>query len=677
MATPSPLFVRAAPLDGRALTRATLALGMPFVALGLALLSSELTRAHPFLFFYPAVLVSAALGGRWLGLLACGISALMVSMFLLPPPFTSHAWLALGVFLAVGVAFVGVQQRLTQARADKAERLATIQRDLAELSAMQARLERVNEEVVEAREFLENVLESSTEYSIIAKDLERRILGWNAGARRNYGYTPQEIIGRSSDVLHTADEVRRGAVAALHRQALEEGKATGLFHRRRKDGSEFLARVVITRRSDAKGNPVGYLLVSHDVTAEQLHLERQRFLAEVSEALQASLDYRATLTRLAKLVVGFLGDGCRVDVLERASPLERTWVVEASPEHADLTTALERLNPDHCRLTDEMRSEGRPRLFSQLSPEALGAMMRDSSRRPELEALYGAATLFAPIMLREEPIAFLTVVSRQGARALDLNDLSLTEELARRTALALDNARLYELARQAIQARDQVLGVVAHDLRNPLSAVLVAAALVEQRSVDESLRAPVATIERAARRMNRLISDLLDVTRIEAQGLSLETAPVYAAQAVRDAVEAERPLAEAASLELDVELEPNLPEVLADRDRLQQIFENLIGNAIKFTPAPGRVVVGATKRARDVLFFVKDSGLGVDPEHLPHLFDRFWQGDAQRRRGAGLGLPIVKGLVLAHRGEIWVESTLGQGTSFFFTLPSASSPGGA
>jgi len=169
--------------------------------------------------------------------------------------------------------------------------------------------------------------------------------------------------------------------------------------------------------------------------------------------------------------------------------------------------------------------------------------------------------------------------------------------------------------------------------------------------------------------MSRLIQDLLDVTRMEAGQLAIEQARVRTAQLVSEALEAEKPLASSASLELQLDLSPDLPDVWADRDRLLQIFENLIGNALKFTEPGGRVLVGAAARDDEALFWVADTGVGIAAEDVPHLFDRFWQARKAARHGAGLGLPIVKGIVEAHGGRVWVESTLGRGTTFFFTIP--------
>jgi signal transduction histidine kinase len=181
---------------------------------------------------------------------------------------------------------------------------------------------------------------------------------------------------------------------------------------------------------------------------------------------------------------------------------------------------------------------------------------------------------------------------------------------------------------------------------------------------------PTETIHRSANRMKRLINDLVDVTMVEAGQLGLDRASVSARQLLAEAVEVQRPLAASASVEVYVDLERKLPDVWADPHRLLQVFENLIGNAIKFTPAGGRVTVGASPREREVLFRVSDTGYGISPTDLPHVFDRFWQA-RKGRDGAGLGLPIARGIIAAHGGRIWVESTLGRGTTFSFTVPRA------
>jgi signal transduction histidine kinase len=224
-----------------------------------------------------------------------------------------------------------------------------------------------------------------------------------------------------------------------------------------------------------------------------------------------------------------------------------------------------------------------------------------------------------------------------------------------------------------------VLRVVAHDLRNPLSTILMAASSLqlEENGTAEQPRQSARTIETAARRMNRLIRDLLEVTRSEAGALSLETAPVPVNALVRDVLSAHESQAAESSVRLNAETAEDA-QVRADRDRLLQIFENLVGNAMRFTPSGGTITVGASKRDREVLFWVKDSGEGISAEDLPHVFERFWSGRKKKSgSGAGLGLLIVKALVESHGGRVWVESTPGHGSCFYFTIPTMQQSGGA
>jgi PAS domain S-box-containing protein len=235
--------------------------------------------------------------------------------------------------------------------------------------------------------------------------------------------------------------------------------------------------------------------------------------------------------------------------------------------------------------------------------------------------------------------------------------------------------RVEEALRRAVTARDEVLGIVAHDLRNPLSTIMMQASLLERHApeIERRDQAPRLVIARSAARMNRLIQDLLDVAVVEAgQLLKVERERVSTADLAREAVETEAPLASSHSVDLRLEVGQGVPDVWGDRHRLLQVFENLIGNALKFTPEGGCITVVAASRDKQVVFSVADTGPGITPESLPHVFDRFWQASARAARlGAGLGLPITKGIVEAHEGHIWVESAVGRGTTFFFTIPIA------
>jgi len=237
-----------------------------------------------------------------------------------------------------------------------------------------------------------------------------------------------------------------------------------------------------------------------------------------------------------------------------------------------------------------------------------------------------------------------------------------------------------EALQRAVAARDDVLRIVAHDLRNPLSAIMMQASAMERLGPEADRRdpAPRQLILRAAKRMNQLIQDLLDVALVEAGQFEVDAGRLSAAELARDAVESQAPLAEAAQLEIRLDVGQDVREVWGDRKRLLQVFENLIGNAIKFTEPGGSIVVRAAVKDDAVEFSVADTGPGIAPESVAHVFDRFWQATtAARRLGAGLGLPITKGIVEAHGGRIWVESEVGRGTTFYFTIPKPPEAGAA
>lgn len=255
------------------------------------------------------------------------------------------------------------------------------------------------------------------------------------------------------------------------------------------------------------------------------------------------------------------------------------------------------------------------------------------------------------------------------------SDEAVLTQLAQMCSVALENARLYKAAQDATRARDDLVAIVSHDLRNPVHTINMAAAFLLEIAppVDRRLtsRRQLEVIQRAAHRANRLISDLLDVAKIQAGGLAVELAPVEVPSLVQEAFESATPLATSKQLTLERTIDENVPLVAADRDRVLQVFGNLLGNAIKFTPAGGLVTIRAEHDGVEAKFSVCDTGPGIPPEHVPHVFDRYWQAKSTAKLGTGLGLSIAKGIVEAHAGRIWVESEPGRGASFIFTLPCA------
>jgi len=268
-------------------------------------------------------------------------------------------------------------------------------------------------------------------------------------------------------------------------------------------------------------------------------------------------------------------------------------------------------------------------------------------------------------------VAGLIAMSILSGRATEAIRSVIATEVERMTMerqVDRANARAAE-AQAASAAREEVLRIVAHDLRNPLSTILMAADLLGEPSMTDASRSKqAAVVKRTGARMNRLIHDLLNVARLDTGRMAVEVRDVAPAVLIANAVELMQPIANEASLSLVAEETELLPHVSADVERIGQVFSNLIGNAIKFTPPAGTITLRAELVDGRVWFSVTDTGAGIPPEQLEQVFGQFWQGQKTDRRGIGLGLTIARGIVEAHGGTIGVDSDIGVGTRFWFSL---------
>jgi signal transduction histidine kinase len=247
------------------------------------------------------------------------------------------------------------------------------------------------------------------------------------------------------------------------------------------------------------------------------------------------------------------------------------------------------------------------------------------------------------------------------------------EVLLRARSLSVSLQQRADEAEQAALTRDEVLAMVAHDLRNPLNVVLTSGTFLMEtvEGLEPRARDQLQLIRRAVGHMNRLVQDLLEVAGMEAGTISVEPQEEEVDELLRLACSTMQRVADAKQIELACDPVTAVPAVHADRDRIDQVLGNLIGNAVRFTPEGGQVRVGAERQGEWVRFSVTDTGVGIDPADLPHVFDRFWQAKRSRDGGAGLGLAIARGIVVAHGGEMWVESEQESGSTFLFTLPVA------
>ena len=406
----------------------------------------------------------------------------------------------------------------------------------------------------------------------------------------------------------------------------------------------------------------------------QLFEERAVMLAEASKSLSRSIRYDDTLAEIARIVLRTLADWTIVDALDAGDRIRRI-VRHRDTSRAPFAAELER------DFVPGASSRGVPSHVLRtreplLIPQVTDAHYRDTSRSPRHEELLRAmgshSYMAVPMVVRGNVLGALTLVSSDPSRTYGPDDLLFAQEICSRAAMALENSILYQRTVKAVQLRDEFLSAVSHDLRSPLQAIDMAAQTLEA-AAGGGLSEPratrlVGTIRSSSRRMQRLINDLLDLARLEAGRLKLVRASEPIGPLMQELVQSFDPIAAGRSVRLEWSADEGLTASL-DRDRIFQALANLVGNAVKFTPSGGRVTVTARGAEDEVSIAICDTGPGISPQDVPHLFDRYWQAREGTRSGTGLGLSIAKAMVDAHGGRIEVETSVGHGSCFTVCLP--------
>jgi PAS domain S-box-containing protein len=404
--------------------------------------------------------------------------------------------------------------------------------------------------------------------------------------------------------------------------------------------------------------------------AEEAQL-RLAFLADASKVLAASLNYEETLAAVTRLAVPSIGDWCAIDMLSDNGAIQLFALSHIDAQKSTIIARMRQLFPP--RLTDPQGAgnvirTGTPQLFSGVSPELLEAIAQDPQHLAMLRELGSRSVMIVPLESRGQRLGAITFVSAESARFYGPADLSLAEDLARRAAVAVDNARLFrhmgqakDAAVAANQAKDQFLAVLSHELRTPLTPVLTTVQFLEtEDDLSPEVRAALRMVRRNVELEARLIDDLLDLTRISKGKLQLAISTVDVHTLLTGVLEICDADIVSKHQHIAVRLDAVKSHVRADSARLQQVLWNLIKNAVKFTPVRGSISV-ATSNGPDgeVAIEVTDSGVGIEPDVMPRIFDAFEQGEQSVTRqfgGLGLGLAISKALVEGHGGQIFASS---------------------
>ena len=408
--------------------------------------------------------------------------------------------------------------------------------------------------------------------------------------------------------------------------------------------------------------------------------ERLAFLADASNVLAGSLEYRETFENLAKLIVPRLADFCLIHASE-GETLRQAAVAHRNFEDPSDLGRLARVFPlSNAARNSSQRvvQSGQSQLLCNMNDETLQGLFERAEDRELVRSLAAAAFIAVPIRARDHVLGAITMINTTTDRPCGPDELSLVEELAQRAGLALDNASLYKAAREARTeaeranlAKDQFLAMLSHELRTPLTPVLTSVLALETESLPDDIRDSLQMIRRNVELEARLIDDLLDLTRISKGKVQLSLEIVDAHTLLRNALEICQEEIGQKYLVLHVDLAAQKFRLKADPARLQQIFWNLIKNAVKFTPQGGRLGVRTSDDVGDkIRVEISDSGLGIDAESLPKIFDAFEQGERTPLGGLGLGLAISKALVEMHSGTITADSAgRNKGAKFTVLFP--------
>jgi PAS domain S-box-containing protein len=544
----------------------------------------------------------------------------------------------------------------------------------------------------------------------------------NTAVERVTGYRREELLG---EVLHHK----------LHRiypdgrpypieecQLIQTGPLPESIRGRedtfvRKDGSTFPVLYTASPITE-NGEHVGTVVQALDLTglkqAEERARERLTFLAEASAVLAGSLDYATTLASIARLAVPYLSDWCNVDLVEPDGSIQRVATVHRDPARQKLAERLRERYPrltldDRHTLVDVLRS-GRSWIDMNVSPVRLAAEARDDEHLELIRGLGFASEMVVPLVARERALGTMTFVRTDPARCYTADDLALAELLARRVALALDNARLHGEVQQqmatlaelnaelretaeardlavvelerALRTRDDFLGAAAHDLRTPLAAIQGQSQLLRRRAIragapgSDTLVGGLIKIEASVGRMTAMINELIDLTRLQfGQSLPLDRDDVELVGLVRQVAAEWQQTTERHRISVDARRAAL--HGLWDQIRLERVLANLLDNAIKYSPNGGeiRLTVEAERHSDGgwAVFSVRDQGLGIPAAALPRLFERFHRAEnvVGRIGGTGIGLALARHTVESHGGTIEVESEEAVGSTFTVRLPLA------
>lgn len=524
---------------------------------------------------------------------------------------------------------------------------------------------------------------------IIARfDREFRHVYVNPAVEQLTGVARERYLGRTNAELGMPEPALQLWEEVLAR-VFETGSADTLgFEYITPTGKRYYEASLVPER-DSSGEVISVLATTRDLTDRKQAEDRLRFLTDAGTLLASSLDLRTTLDAIVRIAAASLGDGCAIDILRDDGSVERIAMHSRSSEVAALLEEMDRRYPADIRSTAgnvvALRT-GQPQLYPEITEELMRAASRDEGHLELWRRLALHSAMCVPLIARERRMGVVTVFTTDQSRSFTAADLDVSIELARRAAVAMDHAMLFDEmrrardeAQEANAAKAKFLAVVSHELRTPLAAILGYTELVVDEIVgplNHTQRDQLERIKASGTHLLMLIEEILSFARIEAGHESLRVEEVDLSEVIREVAAVVQSLVQKKRLACSVHLPDEPIAIVTDSGKVRQILLNLLGNAIKFTESGGLAISVVVESSR-VLLSVEDTGVGIPEQHREHVFDAFWQVEhvtTRRKGGTGLGLSVARQLARLLGGDIFVESELGRGSRFVLELPRVATP---
>jgi PAS domain S-box-containing protein len=520
--------------------------------------------------------------------------------------------------------------------------------------------------------------------AVIATDAAGKVKFMNPLAERLTGWRVDEAEGRPlAEIFHIVNEETRTLVESPVDRVLREGKIVGLANHTvlvHRDGSEVAIDDSAAPIRAPGGELVGTVLVFRDVSDRRADEQRRAFLARATTELATSIDYEQTLATVVRLAVPTMADWCAIDILE-AGRLRRLAVEHVNPDKIDVVYEIERRYPRDPAADNgayHVIKTGKPVFLPEIPEAVLLAAAKDDEHLQLIRTLQLRSYLGVPLVDNGSVLGVLTLAMAESGRTFGPRDLELAAALADRAGLAVHHARLFTEAsaaraeaERASRVKDEFLAMLGHELRNPLAPIVTALQLMKLRA-PAVLERERAILERQVKHVVGLVDDLLDVSRITRGKIELSQEVVEVSEILAKALELTGPLLDERRHRVVTDVAPGL-RLMGDPLRLAQVLTNLVSNAAKYTEPGGRIEIFASQENGAVVLRVRDSGVGLDAELLPRVFDLFVQGRQsldRARGGLGLGLAIVRSVVEMHGGEVSAHSEgPGKGSEFRVRLP--------